>query len=297
MPESYNFNNNFVQSDLNIDEYLQKVITRNTETLSRDEELDLIKRIKNHNDKKAYTEFVDHNIRLVISCAHKFRSPNQRKRLTMEDLIQEGMFGLFKAIDGFDYHTGNRFSTYAANWIVQTMQHAIDDKGRTLRVRPSRLAIIKEYTHIKSQLKEKFNREPTFDEIAKHMPYTRATIRDCLELGYEPLSFSSKKSFNGKPSNRTLLDTIETEMSDDSNTADQELIAHEICQLVAKICTPQETLILTYMFGLDNKPKLTIDEIANKFNLSSEMVTVSEHHALQKLRSSHNFAQFKDLLS
>lgn len=296
MPESYNFNNNFVQSDLNIDEYLQKVITRDTETLSREEELTLIKRIKDNNDKKAYAEFVDHNIRLVISCAHKFRSPNQRKRLTMEDLIQEGMFGLFKAIDGFDYHTGNRFSTYAANWIVQSMQHAIDDKGRTLRVRPSRLAIIKEYTHIKSQLKEKFNREPTFDEIAKQMPYTHSTIQDCLELGYEPLSFSSKKSFNGKPSNRTLIDTLETEMSDDGTQADDRLIAHEICELVSQICTKQQTLILTYLFGLDNKPKLTVEEIAKKLNTTNDLIMVQEHHALQKLRSSHLFEQFKDLL-
>lgn len=296
MPEN---NSVFVKSDLNIDEYLQKVIAqaKDTDPLSRDEELALMKRIKDHNDKQAYTEFVNHNIRLVVSCAYKFRSPNQRKRLTMEDLIQEGMFGLFKAINDYDYHKGFRFSTYAANWIIQSMQSAIDDTGRTLRVRPSRLSIIKSYTHMKNQLKEKFNREPTFDEVAKQLPFTRATLQDCLELGYEPLSFSAKKSFNGKPSNRTLLDTIDDEMSDNEGTPDDRLIANEICKLVSKVCSKKQTLILAYLFGLDNTPKLTVEEVAEKFNTTTELITVEEHHALQRLRSSHLFEQFKDQLS
>lgn len=294
-----NNNNQRVQgkNPLDIEEYLKKVIVYDTDVLDDEQELKLIKRIKLHHDRQAFDEFVGHNIRLVISCANQFRSVNQRKLLTLEDLIQEGMFGLFRAIEGFDYKRGFKFSTYAYNWIQQSMQKAIDEHGRTLRVKPSKLAIIKQYKKNESELEDELGHKPIFEQITKNMQWTDETIRESLKLGIEPLSFSQQQSY-GSYTGHTLQDEIADTMQDDSN---QEQIEHtllhdELNDLLNQYCLPIEKKCLSMLFGLNNEPQYSIDEIAQKLHINHDQVLVYEHHALQKLRASHECEQFKELV-
>src|SRR4051812_35833661 len=131
--------------------------------LTKDEEVELSKRIE-QGDLEAKERMINSNLRLVVSIAKKY----QGQELSLLDLIQEGIFGLIRASEKFDWRKGNKFSTYATFWIRQAIQRGLANKARTIRIPVHIGQRERKIVRAERELSAKLGREPTDDEIAGH---------------------------------------------------------------------------------------------------------------------------------
>src|ERR687893_1322155 len=140
--------------------------------LTHREEIDLSKRTK-AGDARARQRLVERNLMLVVSVVKKYRGQG----LPFEDLIQEGNIGLLKAVDKFDPEKGNRFSTYATWWIRQSIQRALGDKGREIRLPAHMNEKLRKVRKAQRELVAKLHREPTLEETASHLGWEASKVR------------------------------------------------------------------------------------------------------------------------
>src|ERR687893_1006305 len=132
--------------------------------LTHQEEIDLSKRAKK-GDKAARERLIEKNLRLVVSIAKKSRG----RGLPFEDLIQEGNIGLMKAVGKFDSDRGFRFATYATWWIRQTIQRAVADKGRTIRIPVHMSDKMRKMAGIYHELSAELERSPSDEAVAERL--------------------------------------------------------------------------------------------------------------------------------
>src|ERR687895_2113513 len=141
--------------------------------LTHQQEIDLSKRAKK-GDKAARKRLIEKNLRLVVSIAKKSRG----RGLPLEDLIQEGNIGLMKAVGKFDSDRGFRFSTYATWWIRQTIQRAIAEKGRTIRIPVHMGEKMRKMARTYNELSTELEREPTDAEVAERLGWEVERVKD-----------------------------------------------------------------------------------------------------------------------
>lgn len=288
----YQFKEN--DSQLDISEYWDMLSDIDDTVLTQEEEIEYFKRIE-AGDEEARQEFIRHNLRLVISIAKEFQNINKRKLLTMEDLIQEGNLSLCKVIDKFDYKLGNKFSTYAVDWIKQGMEKAVDEQGRTIKIPPSRITVIKQYKKRESDIQKETGQKPKFEEVMKYLPYTEEYVKYCLGLGIEPLSLSYQDNSNnsdvaGYTLNDILSDqsdTVEVESTEDK--INKEFLHEEMQKFLNNILEGKDLELIELMFGItDDSKSYTLTEISKRLGIPLEQLKVKEHHALQKVRNAIN---------
>jgi RNA polymerase primary sigma factor len=140
--------------------------------LTHQEEIDLSKRAKK-GDKAARKKLIEKNLRLVVSIAKKSRG----RGLSFEDLIQEGNIGLMKAVGKFDSDRGFRFSTYATWWIRQTIQRAVADKGRTIRIPVHISDKMRKMAGTYNELWAELERAPSDEAVAERLGWSVEDIR------------------------------------------------------------------------------------------------------------------------
>lgn len=284
---------NLAEYNVEIRNYLQKFIDTGIDIspLNAEKEKEYLYRIKVLKDEDAKTEFIYHNLLMVVKTTFFLQNVQQRKLIPLEDLINEGFLGLFHALDKFDLSVGTRFSTYAAQWVSQSMQAAIDHHGRVIRVQPSKLAIIKKYRIYQSDFESK-GILPTFDMVAEQMQYKKSTIREALEM-IEPISLSATQKFGNVEGKASIADTIE----DDSHDIADGVSKKELSEILDKIeFNKFERIILSQLFGLDGEEK-TFEEIAEEFNVTVDFVVSQEHHAFQKIRHCGMCQEIKDIIA
>jgi len=146
--------------------------------LSKEREIELAQRIK-HGDKEAKEEMIKCNLRLVVSIAKKF----VRRGLTIADLTMEGNIGLIKAVEKFDYTKGFKFSTYATWWIKQSIERALLNQTKIVRIPIHMNELINKVVKTQDKLKRELRREPTILEIAQN---TNITV-DLLKKVYDAI--------------------------------------------------------------------------------------------------------------
>ncbi len=155
----------------------------NVKLLNKDEEIELAQRIAS-GDTDAKQTMIEANLRLVVSIAKRYTAYN----MALLDLIQEGNLGLMKAVTRFDYTLGYKFSTYATYWIRQSITRAIADQSRTIRIPVHTAEQVNKMIRISKTLVQKFNREPTLEEIALEMGCTLDRITELSRYVQTPVS-------------------------------------------------------------------------------------------------------------
>ena len=237
----------------------------------------------------ATTEFVQANLRLVVSLARRYRSSG----LPMLDLIQEGNLGLLRAVEKFDYRRGFKFSTYASWWIRQAMTRSIANSGRTIRLPVHTGDQVMRMRRATSEFERVHGRQPSSAELAAKVELPLRQVEDLLPHLSSPRSFSESLGGDG---DMELGDTVE----DVSVPApDEQVLAGllpEAVRVMLESLGDREREVLLLRYGLDRGSPRTLEELAQRFNVTRERIRQIESKALAKLRRSSTEGQ-RDLLS
>ena len=247
--------------------------------LTSAQEVDLAKRIES-GDKKAFDQMVESNLRLVANIARKCRR-FAGNSLQLSDLIQEGTFGLTRAVKKFDYRKGYKFSTYASYWIRQAVMRSIAEQGRCVRLPVHMAESISRADRARAALTQELHRPPTKAELASHLQISEKKVQDMFERVNEPMSLDSVM---GEEEESVLADFIEdyNALAPDENASLQAL--REELQLAMSYLTPREQEVITLRYGLDNGQTRTFDQVGEELQLTRERIRQIEKSAINRLR-------------
>jgi RNA polymerase primary sigma factor len=229
---------------------------------------------------EARNQFVQANLRLVVSIARRFN----HGRMALADLIQEGNLGLIKAVERYDYRRGFRFSTYASWWIRHAISRALADKGREIRLPVHMIDAQHRLTKARRQLTGQLGRQPTSEELATATQIPLDKIEKMRSWLIEQ-SVSIDKPV-GDDEGRVLGEVLEDpdrEEVSPTGELEWEALTTEVRDLLREL-RPIEADILRQRFGLGTEQELTLKEIGDKYNLSRERIRQLQEQALAKMR-------------
>ncbi len=265
------------RNEESINRYFQEI--NKYTMITAEEEVELTVRIRN-GDTDALRKLVVSNLRFVISVAKQY----QNQGLSFSDLINEGNLGLVKAAKKFDETRGFKFISYAVWWIRQSIIQAISEQTRTVRLPINRLSSINKVTKAISFLEQEFEREPTDAEIADYLDLTNDEVKLANDIKKRQISFDMPLSQNGE-TDFSLYDIVQTgNIPSPDHKMIQESLATNIHRALNKL-TKREAEILTMSFGLCNTPAHSLNDIAVKYNMSSERVRQIRSRGILKLKT------------
>jgi RNA polymerase primary sigma factor len=246
--------------------------------LTHEEEIDLSKRAK-QGDARARQRLIEKNLRLVVSVAKKYRGYG----LPFEDLIQEGNIGLMKAVEKFDPDRGFRFSTYATWWIRQAVQRAVADKGRTIRVPVHMSEKIRKVSRAMGELAAELEREPTEEEVARHLGWDPEEVR--LTMSAMPDATSLDQPVSAEDTASQLGDFIEDErVSDTPDTVMREMETTQLKEAIERL-PERARYVLVRRYGLDDREPATLAELGDELDISRERVRQLQREAERILKA------------
>lgn len=256
-------------------ELARQALTRPAASLSEAGRRDLRRRLADGDE--ARNEFARHNLRLVIKLSAGF----QGRGLPLDDLVQEGWFGLAHAIDKFDYRRGFKFSTYATWWIRQALQRAVDNLGSTIRIPVHAADELRRVKRFRWALKTELHRKPTTAELAAAAGLDEATVKNLLRYQSAPRSLDGLLS----PDGFRLMDVLpDRSLPDPADEAERLDEAVWVRRLVSDL-DPREGDILFLRYGLDagGQPR-TLEEVGALLGLTRERVRQIESKAIAHMK-------------
>jgi RNA polymerase primary sigma factor len=228
--------------------------------------------------QQARQTLIQANGRLVISIAKRYR----RCGLAFEDLCQEGVLGLIRAIDRFDAGKGQRLSTYATWWIRQNIGRAVAMHGRTIRLPIYQVDRLWRIRKAAEQFQKENGVRPSLEEIAQATGETLATVAELLQTG-QPLQSLDEPVGDEEDASPFLEFIGDDAQADVPRSVDRSLLVREIEAMLEEL-PAREANILKLRFGLRDGHGLVLREVADRYGLTRERIRQIEVEALRKLR-------------
>lgn len=256
-----------------LDKYLTEI--SGLPMVSPEQEVILAKLIQ-EGDEEALTTLVRANLRFVVSVAKQY----QNQGFSLGDLINEGNLGLIKAAKRFDETRGFKFISYAVWWIRQTILQALADQSRIVRVPLNRVGAISKLRRAMEVLEQKFERDPTTEELARAAEMTTEEVALTMRIDKKSISMDA-------PSDAENDTTMHDRMGAGDPPPDHDMMADSLrtqVQRTLSTLTRREADVLVFYFGLGGEPALTLEEIGDKYSLTRERVRQIKEKAIRRMR-------------
>jgi RNA polymerase primary sigma factor len=242
--------------------------------LTAAEEVALAKRIE-RGDAAAKERMINSNLRLVISIAKRY----QRQELPLLDLVQEGVIGLNRAVEKFDWRRGFKFSTYATWWIRQACQRAISNQSETIRVPTHVHERRLKLSRVGRELQAKLGREPTREELAEACGYSLLHVEEALDAASAPVSLNMPVGSEGDGEFGDLFE--DSTAVDPADSAVDSVQRQAIRRTVSRLPELQRR-VLELRFGFDGEPA-SLESIGKELGISRERVRQVEGEAMAQV--------------
>ena len=228
---------------------------------------------------RAKREMIEANLRLVIKFAKK--SSNRGLGLDFSDLVQDGNIGLMKAVDKFDYRLGNKFSTYATNWIQQGISRSIADQARTIRIPVHMIDNIHKIQRASRQFMHKYGRSPTAEELSKIIYLPVDKIHKAMKVNLKPISLEAPV---GTEDDSSRIEIIADETAKNPFTSAAQKNLRKIVTQILSELDPKEETVLRQRFGMSTNKTSTLEEVGEYIGVTRERIRQIEQKALNKLK-------------
>src|SRR3984885_3198535 len=249
--------------------------------LTAEEEVELAKRIE-RGDLEAKERMINSNLRLVVSQARRY----QGHGLPMEDLVQEGMLGLIRAVEKFDCRRGFKFSTYGTLWIRQAIQRGLQNHGRTIRVPVHVSQRQVKVRKVESELSTKLGREPTDEEIAAVTELPLEEIAELRELSRAMTSLDQPVSEDGETALGDLLASDRPEPLEEVASIERDQRVNEAVERLPAA----EQSVIRLRFGLAGEDPKTLRQAGSELGITAERARQLEEQGLRRLAATAELA-------
>ncbi len=243
--------------------------------LTAAEERELARR-KDAGDEAAKRRLIESNLRLVMSITRNYT----RAGVPLLDLIQEGNLGLIRAVEKFDWTLGYKLSTYATWWIKQSVQRALAEQSRTIRLPVHVADQVRKVQKARRILGQKLNRDPSTDEVAEESGFTSQRVQELLDLVQDNVSLDTPIG-DGESLMSDLIPD-DNASSPEEETA-QALRSRELAAALSQL-NPRLRRVLLLRFGLEGRDAMTLEQVGTELGITRERVRQLETRALRELR-------------
>ena len=254
--------------------YLQDI--RKTPLLTFEQEQGLAKRIA-HGDEEARTRMIEANLRLVVGIGKRYIN----RGLPFPDIIEEGNLGLIRAVEKFQYQRGFKFSTYAVWWIRQSIERAIVNQVRMIRLPVHVSEVVNKYTRTVKMLMQQLGREPGTEEITAKMGTSAGKVRALSQIVRDVYSLDARISDQEED---TFMDTLRDDnVRSPLQSYDEERRQKHINEWLSQL-PDTERKVIELRYGLNRKDPHTLMNIGKQVGLTRERIRQIEHQAIKRLK-------------